>query len=329
MRVTPVVLLVLAIFQTAAPSAPAAWPPAGVLTERDGIVKPEVVSRVAATYTPYAMRAAIQGFVTLQFVVEIDGSVGPVHLMTSLDAVHGLDAAAIAALKQWRFKPATKEGVPVRGLANVLMVFAIKGQPPPMTLPAGFDATPAPSAPASNWVRENIQAGGVIIDFAYPDGWTRHVTTQGAIAATDAGSLHSIGVNTSGPLPPLPFPLSVQQLAQFSDVIRLQMSRGGDGFETIAAGQSALGNTTWLWLELEASSFPLQSMRPELAALIGSVVDGAHVWVFSTTVGSRLVQMTCAAPALKNTTPADRAASLASAAAECAGSIKRMTLTAR
>jgi TonB family protein len=330
MRITASVLLVFALSQNPAAPATGAWPPPGVLTDRDGIVKPEVVTKIQPTYTRDAMRALIQGFVTLQFVVEPDGSVGPVRVVRSLDAAHGLDDAAIAALKQWRFKPGTKDGVPVRALSNLLLAFTISGQPPPMTLPAGFDTTPAPSAPASGWVRENIQTGGVVIDFAYPDGWTRHVTTQGAITATDTGSLHSVGVTSPGALPAaLPFPLSVQQLAQFTEVMRLQFSRSGSGFETTAAGQSALGNNTWLWLELEAASLPLTNMTPELAAQLANMVGGAHVWSFNTTVGSRLVEVMCVAPALKNETPADRTASLASAAAECAGSIKRMTLTAR
>jgi protein TonB len=65
-------------------------------------------------YTSDAMKARIQCKVTVRAVVKEDGTVGDVVVTKSLDAVHGLDDAAVNAAKQWRFQPVLKNGVPVQ-----------------------------------------------------------------------------------------------------------------------------------------------------------------------------------------------------------------------
>ena len=60
------------------------------------------------------MRRKIQGKVRVEFVVWDDGTVDPdsVKVTRSVDPVHGLDNAVVRAVKQWRFKPGTKDGQP-------------------------------------------------------------------------------------------------------------------------------------------------------------------------------------------------------------------------
>jgi protein TonB len=59
------------------------------------------------------MAARVEGVVVMRAVVLADGSVGEVAVTKSLDAEHGLDDSAVAALRQWRFRPGTKDGMPV------------------------------------------------------------------------------------------------------------------------------------------------------------------------------------------------------------------------
>jgi TonB family protein len=91
-----------------------------------GVALPRVIREVKPVYTPEAMRARIQGTVWLRAVVLASGEVGEVTVRKSLDEEHGLDVAAIDALKQWTFKPGTKNGEPVAVEVTVEMTFTLK-----------------------------------------------------------------------------------------------------------------------------------------------------------------------------------------------------------
>jgi TonB family protein len=80
----------------------------------DGVSAPVVVKKVKTQYTPDAMRARVQGVVTLECVVQPDGAVGDARVTKGLHP--GLDQEAIKAVKLWRFKPGRRDGkaVPVR-----------------------------------------------------------------------------------------------------------------------------------------------------------------------------------------------------------------------
>jgi TonB family protein len=56
------------------------------------------------------MAARIEGTVVLRAIVEADGTVADVSVVRSLDAASGLDDQAVAAVRQWRFRPGTKDG---------------------------------------------------------------------------------------------------------------------------------------------------------------------------------------------------------------------------
>ena len=60
----------------------------------------------------------------MEIVVNRDGSVGSVRLVQGLG--YGLDARATAAVRQWRFSPATRHGTPVDVLVEVAMEFKIR-----------------------------------------------------------------------------------------------------------------------------------------------------------------------------------------------------------
>ena len=89
-----------------------------------GIDPPTVVREVRPTYTDEARRRAIEGDVLLEIVVRRDGSVGNVRVRRTLGA--GLEQKAIDAVRQWRFVPAKKQGVPVDVIVDVAVEFKLR-----------------------------------------------------------------------------------------------------------------------------------------------------------------------------------------------------------
>ncbi len=91
-----------------------------------GVTLPQPTRQVKAQYTAEAMRQMIEGDVLLAVVVKADGSVGAVDVKESLDSVYGLDDNAVKAMKEWAFKPGTKDGKPVAVRVEVKMKFTLK-----------------------------------------------------------------------------------------------------------------------------------------------------------------------------------------------------------
>lgn len=85
-------------------------------------VLPEAITKVPPSYPDSARSAGISGTVTVQAYVRTDGSVGPTRILVS---VPGLDAAAAAAVRQWRFKPAMAKGEPVDWWVDVPVKFTL------------------------------------------------------------------------------------------------------------------------------------------------------------------------------------------------------------
>jgi TonB family protein len=78
-----------------------------------GVTAPTVLSSPRPRYPAAAMIAKLEGVVTLEAVVKADGTVGDVRVLKSLDTTYGLDDAAMAAARDWRFRPAIKNGIAV------------------------------------------------------------------------------------------------------------------------------------------------------------------------------------------------------------------------
>jgi TonB family protein len=97
-----------------------------VYTPGKDVTTPVLVHEVKPNYTREAMQAKIQGGIKLEAIVLKDGTVGDVKVLQSLDTVHGLDEEAIKTMKQWRFKPGTKDNKPVDVQVEVEMTFTLK-----------------------------------------------------------------------------------------------------------------------------------------------------------------------------------------------------------
>ena len=105
-----------------------AWPPPGVIRagKETGVKPPELVKRSHSQYPAEAQRRRIEGKVVMEAVVDTAGNVGEVRVVRSLDKEFGLDDEAVKALKKWKFKPVTKDGVAVPVLIEVTMDYSVR-----------------------------------------------------------------------------------------------------------------------------------------------------------------------------------------------------------
>ena len=85
--------------------------------------KPEPIAKTEIEYTEEARAAGVEGRLVLKVSIDENGAVTDVAVASSVDAA--LDAAAIAAVKQWRFKPSTKCGKPVAGTYTLARRFEL------------------------------------------------------------------------------------------------------------------------------------------------------------------------------------------------------------
>ena len=74
------------------------------------VPSPEKIFDVPPIYPGVARTARLQGVVDVEIVVGPTGSVEQARVMHS---VHGLDDAALAAIKQWKYRPTVINGVAV------------------------------------------------------------------------------------------------------------------------------------------------------------------------------------------------------------------------
>ena len=100
--------------------------PAGVERPGGAVTWPTVVHEQKPQYTSDAMRAKIQGTVVLEAIVEMDGTTADIRIIKSLDPFCGLDDEAVKAARQWRFRPSTRGGEPVRTIVRLELQFTLR-----------------------------------------------------------------------------------------------------------------------------------------------------------------------------------------------------------
>jgi protein TonB len=89
-----------------------------------GIEPPRLLREVKATYSEEARRANVVGDVLMEVVIRADGTVSSARVTRGLG--FGLDERAVAAVRQWRFAPARRLGVPVDVAVEVAMEFNLR-----------------------------------------------------------------------------------------------------------------------------------------------------------------------------------------------------------
>ena len=88
------------------------------------MVRPVLLHKVSPVYPEVPRKARIEGRVTVQAVIGLDGSVESVDVLRSSNPF--FDEAALSAVKQWRYRPATMNGVPVRVYFTVEVGFVLR-----------------------------------------------------------------------------------------------------------------------------------------------------------------------------------------------------------
>jgi TonB family protein len=79
---------------------------------------------VKADYTEDARRRGLAGEVVMEIVVTRNGTVGDVRVLRRLGG--GLDERAMQAVRQWRFAPASRQGIAVDVLVEVSVEFRLR-----------------------------------------------------------------------------------------------------------------------------------------------------------------------------------------------------------
>jgi TonB family protein len=90
-------------------------------------VPPTLVHWEEASYTDEAWKQRIEGTVVLMAIVGPDGSVGAASVSKGLE--EGLDRSALAAVRNWKFDPATRAGKPVNVVVQISVDFELPNVP--------------------------------------------------------------------------------------------------------------------------------------------------------------------------------------------------------
>jgi len=107
------------------PESPGDAQPFGQGAYRVGgnVSAPALISRSMPGYTLEARRAKRQGVVVLSVVVDPQGDVSEMRVVRGLG--YGLNEKAVEAVRAWKFKPGTRDGVPVAVLITVEVAFRL------------------------------------------------------------------------------------------------------------------------------------------------------------------------------------------------------------
>src|SRR5262245_53025577 len=111
------------IMTEVAPPPPPSPPPQPLSRVGGNIKPPQKIADVAPTYPVIARAAHVEGVVILEVVIADDGSVRDVKILRSIPL---LDAAAIEAVRQWRFSPTLLNGEPVPIVMTVTVAFRLR-----------------------------------------------------------------------------------------------------------------------------------------------------------------------------------------------------------
>jgi TonB family protein len=94
-----------------AKAAQAAQPAVEAVSLTDDITPPKLREVATPEYTAEAKKKKIEGSVTLLIVVDKKGEETNAKVIKGLG--YGLDENAVVAVKEWRYKPAEKDGEPI------------------------------------------------------------------------------------------------------------------------------------------------------------------------------------------------------------------------
>ncbi len=107
-----------------APPAPVPPPPRREPQPRGGDVQQaKLIQRVNPVYPPLAIRARVQGSVVLRAIIDEEGRVEALRLISGHPL---LNQTALEAVRQWRYSPTLLNGEPVRVVTTVTVNFQLR-----------------------------------------------------------------------------------------------------------------------------------------------------------------------------------------------------------
>ena len=133
MRCYSLMLFVVIMFTFAASHSIAAHPHSlqntrifnqELVAPNGGMTPPIAIQSTRPAYSRQAWEHQIEGVVTVLAEFDSDGNMRVLRIVKGLG--FGLDENAIAALQQWRFAPAYRNGRSVSVIANVDVVFSMR-----------------------------------------------------------------------------------------------------------------------------------------------------------------------------------------------------------
>jgi|SRR4051812_5604461 protein TonB len=92
-------------------------------TKQKFVHAPKLIRDAEAEYTPEARKAKLQGIVKLRCVVGANGKISEANVVQGLGM--GLDESAVAAVKKYKFSPATLDKKPVPVLIMIEVPFEL------------------------------------------------------------------------------------------------------------------------------------------------------------------------------------------------------------
>ena len=90
----------------------------------NGVLPPILVQRLEPEYPELARKLHQEGVVILRAVITVSGAVDDVQVVKSAGPL--LDASALAAVRRWLYKPATRDGRAVAVYLDVTVTFGLK-----------------------------------------------------------------------------------------------------------------------------------------------------------------------------------------------------------
>jgi protein TonB len=120
---------------TSAPAPPPPPPPQDDPTPTGPVfevaqvdMRPDIASRVDPVMPSHLSARRVEDVVVLRVLVSAGGSASEIRVLRRARVDAALDAAAIAAVRQWRFVPARKKGQAVRCWYNIGVSFSSTGE---------------------------------------------------------------------------------------------------------------------------------------------------------------------------------------------------------
>jgi protein TonB len=98
--------------------------PGGPVAITAEMTPPQLLRKFEPVYPATARMARIGGRVTIEAVIGLDGSVEASQIVGSTSPL--FDDAALDAVRQWRYRPATMNGNPVRVYLRVVVDFVLR-----------------------------------------------------------------------------------------------------------------------------------------------------------------------------------------------------------